>query len=245
LIPRVSRKLFISDIHLSARQGDTQDLFLRFLRERAAGADELYILGDLFDAWIGDGDSTPPIPQIRDALRQMGDRGCKLFIQHGNRDFLLGRLFARQTGARLIDEEHCIDLNGRKALLMHGDLLCTDDIDYQKARRLLRNPVFVFAVSLLPIEFRARIAAYFRKGSAKAVAQKPKEIMDANPDTVVQYLRKHQAGILIHGHTHRPEAQEILLDAHQVRRFVLGDWRGDHATFLVADNEGLRLERFT
>ena len=245
MIPRVPRRLFISDIHLSARQGDTQGLFLRFLRERAAGADELYILGDLFDTWIGDGDNAPPIPQIRDALRWTTDGGCRLYIQHGNRDFLLGRRFAHQTGARLIDEKYCIDLDGRKALLMHGDLLCTDDIDYQKARRLLRNPVLVFTVALLPIGIRARIAAFFRRGSAKAVAQKPKEIMDANPDTVVQYLREHQAGLLIHGHTHRPEVQEMLLDGKQIRRFVLGDWRRDQALYLLADDNGLRLERFT
>lgn len=244
-MPRVSRRLFISDIHLSARQGDTLNLFLRFLRERATGADELYILGDLFDAWIGDGDSTPPIPQVRNALRQATEKGCKLFIQHGNRDFLLGRVFARQTGAQLINEEHCIDLDGRKALLMHGDLLCSDDIDYQRARRLLRNPVLVFAVSSLPLRVRAGIAAFFRKGSAKAVAQKPKEIMDANPDRVVQYLRKHHAGLLIHGHTHRPAAQDILSDGCTFQRFVLGDWRGDQAIYLLADGDGLRLENFT
>lgn len=241
----MSRKLFISDLHLSVQRRDTLDLFLRFLRERAAQADELYILGDLFDAWIGDGDDRPPIPEIREALRETTEGGCRVFIQHGNRDFLLGGRFARQTGAVVIGDEHCIDLNGRMALLMHGDLLCTDDIDYQKARRLLRNPIILGLLPLIPLAARIWIAAKFRKGSAKAVSQKLPEIMDANGTTVERHLRKHGTRLLIHGHTHRPALHEGLLDGLPVQRFVLGDWQADHALFLQADTDGLCLETFS
>ncbi|MBU0501360.1 MAG: UDP-2,3-diacylglucosamine diphosphatase [Gammaproteobacteria bacterium] len=238
-------KLFISDLHLSVQRRDTLDIFLRFLQERAAKADELYILGDLFDAWIGDGDDRAPIPALRDSLRTTVGAGCRIFIQHGNRDFLLGKHFARQTGTVLIGEEHCIDIGGRKALLMHGDLLCTDDHEYQRMRRLMRSPITLGLLLLFPLALRVRIAARLRKGSANAVARKPREIMDVNRTTVDHYQRKHGARLLIHGHTHQPALHDSLLDGLPAQRFVLGDWQTNPTIFVQADADGLRLEAFS
>lgn len=238
------RRLFISDLHLSVRRMDTIDLFLRFLRERASEADELYILGDLFDTWIGDGDNAPPTPRIRDALRATVDSGCQVFVQHGNRDFLLGKTFAQQTGVTLIPEEYVIEHNGQIALLMHGDLLCTDDLDYQRARRLLRNRLFLGIMSCLPFKARAWVASCFRQRSALVVSRKPREIMDVNTETVTAYLRKYHADLLIHGHTHRPNVHESTVDGRTVRRFVLGEWHADSTLYLSADPSGFRMEQF-
>ena len=137
----MSETLFISDLHLAPERRATVALFLGFLRQRAQGAEALYILGDLFDAWIGDDDDTPPYPQIRSALRELTASGTRCLIMHGNRDFLIGRAFARGTGCTLLKDPTLVELTGTPTLLMHGDLLCTDDVPYQKFRRRIRNPV--------------------------------------------------------------------------------------------------------
>ncbi|MEA3303633.1 MAG: UDP-2,3-diacylglucosamine diphosphatase [Pseudomonadota bacterium] len=155
--------LFISDLHLSPEQPQVVDSFIDFILDRAPDAEALYILGDLFDAWIGDDNDQPPYPVIRDALAALSRQGTALYLQHGNRDFLLGETFCHQCGAELIGEEHVIDLYGQRTLLMHGDTLCTDDAAYQQARLQLRNPDFIAGFLAKSLDEREQTATEYRK----------------------------------------------------------------------------------
>jgi UDP-2,3-diacylglucosamine hydrolase len=221
--------LLISDLHLSQARPGTVDLFLRFLREQACRAGALYILGDLFDAWIGDDNTLPPAPQVIHALRQVSDAGCQLRLMHGNRDFLLGEDFARATGARLLPDPCVVELGagepgGQPTLLMHGDLLCSDDLEYQQARRLLRSPEFIRDFLSRSIEERVQLAAEYRRRSGEVISLKSADIMDVNQQTVERYMREHRVRQLIHGHTHRPALHEFQLDGEPAQRYVLADW---------------------
>jgi len=220
--------LFISDLHLSPERPDTTRLFLRFLRERAAQAASLFILGDLFDAWVGDDDKRPPIPEIVAAMKHLSTSGCQLFFISGNRDFLIGDAFARATGCSLLPDTHVLPLAGFRALLMHGDLLCSDDRDYQAWRLRLRHPDFIGEFLSKTIAERIAIAADYRKRSGEAVSLKAADIVDANQATVEAYLRDAGAGLLIHGHTHRPANHRFELDGAGALRLVLPEWQ-DHA----------------
>ena len=240
---RMPEQLFISDLHLSEARPETLALFERFLRERPQPGDRLYILGDLFDAWIGDDDDAPLAQRVRQALAETSRRGVALFIQRGNRDFLLGRRFMRETGATLLPDPCRITAAGRPTLLMHGDLLCTDDIAYQKARRRLRNPLFQWLALRRSLAARRRMAAEYRRRSGEVTAMTPAEIMDANADAVIDYLQRHDATCLIHGHTHRPAVHEHRLpDGRPAQRYVLDEWHADHAAAWVDDGSALRRE---
>ena len=241
----MSEQLFIADLHLSAERPDTLALFLRFLSERASQADALYILGDLFDAWIGDDDDSALAEQVRTALSNLTHGGTALYIQHGNRDFLLGEDFLNATGARLLDETAVVDLDGQPTLLMHGDLLCSDDNDYQQARLMLRSPAFIQDFLSRPLAERAALAAEYRKRSGEATSLKAEDIMDVNPLTVADYLRHHDVLRLIHGHTHRPGQHEHDVAGRVAERWVLGEWHPDHGETLCARDGKLLRERFT
>ena len=241
----MSEQLFIADLHLSAERPDTLALFLRFLSERASQADALYILGDLFDAWIGDDDDSALAEQVRTALSNLTHGGTALYIQHGNRDFLLGEDFLNATGARLLDETAVVDLDGQPTLLMHGDLLCSDDTDYQQARLMLRSPAFIQDFLSRPLAERAALAAEYRKRSGEATSLKAEDIMDVNPLTVADYLRHHDVLRLIHGHTHRPGQHEHDVAGRVAERWVLGEWHPDHGETLCARDGKLLRERFT
>lgn len=234
--------LFISDLHLSADRPETLDLFLGFLAGRARSAQRLYILGDLFDAWIGDDDDAPPGPAVRAALRALTDAGTACGLMRGNRDFLLGGAFARDTGCTLLRDPSRIDLDGTPTLLMHGDLLCTDDVAYQRFRRRMRNPLVQSLILWKPLATRRAIAAEYRRKSSAATAGKPEQIMDVNPGTVDAYLRRHRARNLIHGHTHRPADHAWTLDGHPASRLVLAEWHPDGAEVLVHSSAGFRRE---
>jgi len=240
----MSDALIISDLHLSPHRPDTVVLFLRFLREQARGTAELYILGDLFDAWIGDDNALPPAPEIIEALRHLTDSGCKLSVMHGNRDFLLGSDFARATGCHLLPDPFVADLGGPKTLLMHGDLLCTDDLEYQRARKLLRSPEFIRDFVSRTIDERVQLAAEYRRRSGEVVSLKSADIMDVNQQTVDRYLREHQVRRLIHGHTHRPALHEFQLDGKPAQRYVLEDWHEQAGSYLRVDNGIIRQETF-
>ncbi|MCB1803531.1 MAG: UDP-2,3-diacylglucosamine diphosphatase, partial [Gammaproteobacteria bacterium] len=166
--------------------------------------DILYILGDLFDVWVGDDDDTEPAPRVRAALHAASLRGVGIWIQRGNRDFLIGRRLMRACGATLLPDCHVTEVAGRPTLLMHGDLLCTDDVDYQRARRYLRNPFLQWLVMRLSLRRRRRIGSAIRSRSGAATAMKAADIMDVNTDTVLRYLDRYRVRQLIHGHTHRP-----------------------------------------
>jgi UDP-2,3-diacylglucosamine hydrolase len=238
----MTESLFISDLHLSPERPEAVTLFLRFLRQRAPRAESLYILGDLFDAWVGDDDDTPPYPSVIASLRRLSEIGTRLFFQRGNRDFLVGRRFLRASGCTLLRDPVCIDLYGTPTLLMHGDLLCTDDVAYQRFRRYARNPLLTRLFLLRPLATRRAIAADYRRRSGAATAVKPAEIMDANQRAVEHCLRRGGARQLIHGHTHRPARHELLLDGAPATRWVLAEWHRDRAAVLCADAQGIRVE---
>ncbi len=235
--------LFISDLHLSAEQPQVVDAFIDFTGHRATQARALYILGDLFDAWLGDDNDQSPYPAIRDALAALGQQGTAVYLQHGNRDFLLGETFCNQCGATLIDEEHVVDLYGRKTLLMHGDTLCTDDIAYQQARRQLRNPAFIAGFLAKPLAERERTAAEYRKMSGEATSLLADDIMDVNQQAVTDTMRKHRVERLIHGHTHRQAVHRFEMDGCSAERIVLGEWHAGRGMLLSATPEGLSEER--
>ncbi len=231
--------LFISDLHLSPERPAVSRAFLVFLQQRAASASALYILGDLFEAWIGDDDPCDLSIEIQTALRTLSDSGVPLYVQHGNRDFLLGRRFARRTGATMLGDEHIIEYHGHRALLMHGDSLCTEDIDYQRFRRKARNPVYRWVLAHLPLKRRQQLATDWRAKSMAANSNKASAIMDVNTDAVATVMDKYDVATLIHGHTHRPHRHQLAIG----ERIVLGDWEALGWVLSLGKN-GYNLESF-
>jgi UDP-2,3-diacylglucosamine hydrolase len=233
--------LFISDLHLKAEQPETIGLFLDFLAGEASRAEALYILGDLFEAWLGDDVLLPGYAPVLEAMKRLSDSGVPLYVMHGNRDFLLGERFEQLSGARLIDDPCVIDLYGTPTLLMHGDLLCTDDQPYQAMRRQLRDPQWIAAFLAKSPQERIDFARELRERSRKETGEKDEAIMDVNAATVVESLREHGVSRLIHGHTHRPAEHHIDIDGKSATRYVLSDW-GDSGGMLVCDEAGCDLQ---
>lgn len=233
-------RLFIADLHLSPERERLTALFLAWLQARAAGSAALYILGDLFDAWVGDDDDT--YHQVESALAAVAAAGTRCLFMHGNRDFLVGRRFARRTGCQRLRDPTRIDLGGEPVLLMHGDLLCTDDVAYQRFRQRVRNPLVQWLFRRQPLAKRRRIAAEYRQRSAAAMAEKTDAIMDVNADAVQRLMQAHGVRRLIHGHTHRPADHELRLDGAVAYRHVLADWSAEGGEVLVAANGSLRRE---
>lgn len=241
--------LFIADLHLQQSKPELTQAFLDYLAGRARGAEALYILGDLFESWIGDdaiGDFERPIIE---ALRAFTETGSHLYVMHGNRDFLLGDTFATMTGAVLIDDPALITLNEEvPVLLMHGDSLCTQDQGYMQFRAMTRDPVWQKQTLSLPIEQRRQLADQMREGSNDANSDKADEIMDVNPEAVDEVMQQCHVRTLIHGHTHRPDVHDFRLHGEEVaRRYVLGDWRmsEDLGWELRLDGLTLTLESFS
>jgi UDP-2,3-diacylglucosamine hydrolase len=216
--------LFVSDLHLDASRPAATDCFLRFLSGPARDAVSLYILGDLFEAWAGDDAADHHEREILAALRRYTATGRRCQFLRGNRDFLVGARFAAETGTTLLPDEAPVDLGGTRALLMHGDSLCTDDRAYQRYRRLVHNPTAQALFLGLPARFRSGVFAYARRRSSTANAGKAAAIMDVNPLAVTNVLRRHRVQLLIHGHTHRPAVHALEVDGQMARRIVLGDW---------------------
>ena len=218
--------LFVSDIHLTPEKPELETTFLSFLGGPAGQAQALYILGDLFDTWLGDDDLAHPAwRSVIDGLAQVSAQGVELYFQHGNRDFLIGEAFARACGLTLLPEIAFVNLDGTSALLMHGDELCVDDQAYQAWRRQARDRQWQERFLALPIEERRAIAAGLRATSTREKAEKPPQIMDVNAAAVVAALRSAGVCHLIHGHTHRPAKHSIEVDARACERWVLPDWR--------------------
>ena len=219
------KTLLISDLHLDASAPAITRQFLAFLEQEAASeARALYILGDLFEAWIGDDDPDPAGRTIVAALRRLTAAGVPVYVMHGNRDFLLGRRFAKETGATLLTDGTVVDLHGERVLLMHGDVLCTADTSYQRLRRILRNPVLNFVLRHLPLGARRALGLRLRAGSQMHTGSTAAAIMDVTPAAVVETMRRARVRTLVHGHTHRPAVHTIDLDGEPARRIVLGDW---------------------
>ncbi len=233
--------LFISDLHLSHERRDIISLFENFLADTARRAEALYILGDLFDIWLGDDLSPNYYPTAVEALRRTTEADIPVHIMHGNRDFLIGQDFADATGCQLITDPIVIDLYGIPTVLTHGDLLCTDDVEYQAFRKHVRNPVAQQQFLALCPEDRIETAANYRAESLKRMGEKTEEIMDANQNAIETLMREHGVTQLIHGHTHRPGSHEFSLDKKSAKRIVLGDWY-HQGSVLECDSRGCRVE---
>ncbi|WP_417347859.1 UDP-2,3-diacylglucosamine diphosphatase [Ferrimonas sp.] len=227
------RTLFIGDLHLSAERPDITRAFARFLDTELPGADALYILGDLFEAWIGDDDLTPFNSEIA-ALLHQASAHAPIFYIHGNRDFLVGPDFAKRAGISLLPEVETLTLYGVPTVILHGDSLCTADLEYQKFRRLRNRPWFRLLMLSLPLRMRRALARRARARSKAANADKDMTIMDVTPSAVGHLLDQTQAQRMIHGHTHRP-AIHPLPDNRQ--RVVVGDWYQQDSVLLVTPEE--------
>jgi UDP-2,3-diacylglucosamine hydrolase len=219
----MSKTLFISDLHLDRERPEIIRLFADFLITQAPEADALYILGDLFEYWIGDDQSITGLEIIIEQLHTLTSQ-TPVFFQHGNRDFLVGETFAKQTGILLLPETQMVDLYGQSALLMHGDSLCTDDIEYQKLRVMLRNNQWQTQFLSLAMDERVKQAMALRDQSVSETGAKSEDIMDVNQQSVEAALKQHQTDLLIHGHTHRPAQHAFVLGGKPAKRIVLGDW---------------------
>jgi UDP-2,3-diacylglucosamine hydrolase len=219
-----STTLFVSDLHLDAALPAASAQFAEFLLRTARSADALYILGDLFEAWIGDDDEEPHLRQVCSALSRLTGAGVACYVMHGNRDFLLGDGFEALTGCRLIADPIVIDLYGERALLTHGDLLCVGDSAYQQLRGVVRNRLWQRRFLRLPLPLRRTLAQQARAGSAEHTRATAADIMDADEAAVRAVMQACGVRTLIHGHTHRPAVHEFELDGAPARRIVLGAW---------------------
>jgi UDP-2,3-diacylglucosamine hydrolase len=217
-------RLFVSDVHLDSSTPDANEQFLNFLGTHAADAEALYILGDLFEAWVGDDDPDPTKARICEGLRELTSSGVGCFVLHGNRDFLIGRDFCRKTGRRMLADPVIADLDGERVLLTHGDALCTDDHSYQELRSTVRTPDWQRRFLSLPLEDRELLANQARAGSKDHMARVIPTIMDVNEDAVSTAYRATRCRRIIHGHTHRPGIHETSIEGEPAQRMVLGAW---------------------
>jgi UDP-2,3-diacylglucosamine hydrolase len=234
--------LFISDLHISLDKPEITRRFLSFLSGRAHKAAAVYILGDLFDAWIGDDDFTPPNNKVRTQLKQLVDSGTPVYLQQGNRDFLLGKRFSEDTGVTLLDEYAVIDLHGTPTLLTHGDLLCTDDLPYQAFRVKSHSLEWQQSVLSKPLFLRLLAARWYRIRSYFHKRKKTQDIMDVNQDTVMNIMRERHCLRLIHGHTHRPAIHDFKIDGQSAQRFVLAAWSKNAGEVLCWGSDGYQIE---
>jgi len=234
----MAHTLFISDLHLSPDTPAATETLLQFLREKATAADALYVLGDLFEYWIGDEGLAQPFAQeVAAAFLALKKSGIPVYFMHGNRDFLVGERFALASGMKLLPDPTVVDLYGTPTLLMHGDTLCSDDVEYQKFRAMVRNPDWQQAFLAKPLEVRVRLAREVRGQSEQAKQVKEMTIMDVSPTAVDDAFRTHGYARLIHGHTHRPARHEHKVDGNGCERWVLADWY-DHGSYLLCDAGG-------
>jgi len=228
---------FISDLHLEESRPDITDAFLAFLKDKAMGIEALYILGDFFEALSGDDEQTPLQNLVADALREVSDSGTALYLMHGNRDFLIGEDFCNRCGAELLPDPTVVDLHGTPTLLMHGDSLCTADVEYQKFRANMRNEQWQQMFLQRPLADRQMVARQLREISMAKNQGKAETIMDVTPEEVVREMEHHRVQRLIHGHTHRPAIHPLTASGQPAWRIVLGDW-DTHAWWLdVTDDQ--------
>lgn len=232
--------LFISDIHLCQQRPDLTNAFVNFLQTTATSCQQLYLLGDIFDAWIGDDFTDPKMQTVFDSLQQLSAGGCQLFFQHGNRDFLIGKEFANLTGIEILKESTIVNLPTQQALIMHGDQLCTDDVEYQNFRTMVRSQSWQQQFLAKTITERLSIAEHLRSTSRKMTKEKSNEITDVNQNAVIDALNQSGVELLIHGHTHRPKIHSIEQTNTASTRIVLGDW-DTSLWYLRCDENGYKL----
>ena len=216
--------LFISDLHLEAARPEIGEQFLEFLKTEAESADALYILGDLFESWVGDDDPNAHYAEIKTAIRALTDLGIPVYFMHGNRDFMIGEDFAGETAVTLLPDPYVLDIHGTRVLLTHGDAMCTDDIEYQKIRAMSRNPEWQAMMMQKSLAERQAFAAQARAASMAHGKTISDEISDVNAGAVEAGFREHGVSIMLHGHTHRPAVHQLEIDGQAAKRIVLGDW---------------------
>jgi UDP-2,3-diacylglucosamine hydrolase len=233
--------LFLSDLHLSPDRPAAASAFRAFCAGPARAASAVYILGDLFDWWVGDDQMADRfVAGMVASLRALSDAGVPLFVGRGNRDFLLGDRFARATGATLLPEMSVVDLAGAPTLICHGDELCTDDAEYQAYRARMRDPGTQARLLRLPYAVRRLIAWWLRRKSRREKSQKADAIMDVAPATVTEAFRRHGVARMIHGHTHRPALHVHEVDGLRRERHVMADWH-DRGHYLAVDADGVHV----
>ena len=236
------RTLLIADMHLSHDTPEINQGFYRYLEQTAQDADVLYILGDLFDAWIGDDLLDTPHPlsavahEVMTRLRALSDAGTAVYFIHGNRDFLLGERFINDCGATLLPESEQVELQGVPAVILHGDSLCTKDEAYMAFRAQSRNEQWQSQILALPLEQRLELAKSLRMQSGDANAGKAEDIMDVTQEEVVALMQRHGVSTMIHGHTHRPKVHDLTVEDVPAKRFVLGDWDSEHGWDIVIES---------
>ncbi len=237
--------LFLSDLHLAPERPAATAAFHAFTRGPARGAAAVYILGDLFDAWIGDDQLRDPFAaDIAASLRTLTAAGVPVHIARGNRDFLLGEDFARATGATLLPDELVVEAGGARLVVLHGDLLCTGDVDYQRYRARMHAPATARRLLALPYPLRRGIAWYLRRRSQAENARKPEAIMDVDAEAVAAAFRRHAVARMIHGHTHRPAHHALTVDGTPRERIVLSDW-DDRGHYVEVSDAGLAVRDVT
>lgn len=236
------RRLFISDLHLSPARPELIQLACDFLRSHANDIDELYILGDIFNTWLGDDLIPDEFSPFVSQLQALSANGTSIFLMVGNRDFMLGKQFAQRVGGNLIQDGYRLKLGQQDALLMHGDSLCTDDISYQRYRRVVRNRPLQWCFLHLPASFRQRISDKIIATSKQKKQHKAAMIMDVNQDEVARVMEESDIDLLIHGHTHRPAIHAVPLSRREqpAQRIVLGDW-DNQISYLLTDDVQLSL----
>lgn len=236
--------LFISDLHLDESRPEITQLFLDFLKRDAINAEALYILGDFFEAWVGDDDDSTLGLQVSQSLRELGDSGVPVFFMRGNRDFLIGHDFAHRAGLSILPDPCVLELYGKPTLLMHGDLLCSDDVAYQTFRAQVRSDAWQSQFLAQPLAARQAFAAQARSASKQhqsgLMNEQQENIMDVTQSTVLSLMKRFGVNRLIHGHTHRPDIHQFYLDDISSSRIVLGDWY-TQGSVLRVDAEGVSL----
>lgn len=229
----MSKALIIADLHLTAIEADKTQLFTRFCQDVASEYDQLFILGDLFNTWLGDDLSTGSYQVVIQALKQLS-QSTQILVMHGNRDFLMGREFAANSGVKLIEGPFLLETDAQDYVLTHGDELCTDDTDYQQLKAVLQHPITKAIFVRLPKRVRLKLSGQLRKKSVAAQQYKSREIMDVNAEAVDTLMQKYPGAHLIHGHTHRQGAHT----GEHYNRYVLGDWGVKLGNAIALDDGG-------
>ncbi len=240
----MNHTLFISDLHLQPERPDITENFRSFLKTQAIQADALYILGDLFEAWVGSDDCAEFNQSICQAILNLTQAGIPVYFMRGNRDFLIAHDFIKATGCRILPDPTKIDLYGISVLLTHGDMLCTQDPKHQRFRKFSQNPKYNFLFLKLPLFLRRWIARSLRQASRKHTSQLRDDAMDVDNSAVEELMRSHQVLQLIHGHTHRPAIHSLTIDHHAAQRIVLGDWEKQANALIYSANGEFQLLKY-
>ncbi len=235
--------LFISDLHLDPKRPAITQAFFDFLDTTAQTASHLYLLGDIFEAWLGDDDDTPAYREIITHIRAYVEQGHCVYFMHGNRDFLVGEQFAQDSGATLLSDPSVITYNHTNYLLMHGDSLCTKDSDYMAFRQMVRSPQWQQSILASTLDERREYARKARQQSSSMTSIKAEDILDVTPEEVINIMTEHHVQHFIHGHTHRPDIHDITIQEQPAKRYVLGDW-GEYAWYIRLDKTGIALHSY-